>query len=61
MKARTIRDCERDVKGLHEFEIVGENTGGFVYWCRKCGAIAEETEPKSGGLNKFTVTDRVQE
>jgi hypothetical protein len=24
------------------WEVVGENTGGFVFWCPTCGAIIDE-------------------
>ena len=58
---KTVVDCERDVKGIHNFRFVGENTGGGVYWCQQCGAIADETNPKSTGLDRFAVIHRIQE
>lgn len=61
-KYKTVVDCERDVKGVHQFEFVGkDNVGGGVYWCRKCGAVADEVRPKCTGLERFYITHRIQE
>lgn len=26
----------------HLWSIIGENTGGYVYWCGRCGCVSEE-------------------
>jgi hypothetical protein len=26
----------------HDWVTIGENTGGFVLWCQKCGAVMNE-------------------
>lgn len=59
---RTILDCERDVKGLHKWEILAsaggspvEEEASYLYWCRECGAVGE------GVGEKIIVLHRVKE
>ena len=64
MRVRTIFDCERDVKGIHQWEVIGEDTGpGLVVWCHECGAIGKSQGPdwRTRGLSGVQVTDRVKE
>lgn len=60
MRKRTIQDCERDVKGIHQMKLVMLLKNGSIYWCHACGALATENRDKKG-LAQFTVYQRVQE
>lgn len=59
MKKRTILDCQRDVKGIHDMEWICPSDDGSMYWCHKCGAIGLDTG--RGGLERFKILKRVQE
>jgi hypothetical protein len=66
MRARTIRDCERDVKGIHQFELIGALGPKYAFWCSECGAIgygdhSSVKENREHGLSGFKVVSRVQE
>lgn len=62
-RSRVIKDCERDVKGVHRPEKVFGM--GMFYWCHECGALLKERYDKrgnpQGGLSRFEVLRRVQE
>lgn len=40
------------------WEFIGEDTGGDIYWCTKCGAIAEGyTDLRDMSLQTLSITN----
>lgn len=63
MRARTIKDCERDIKGIHQWVCIGVGSGGNadVYWCQVCGAVGQLRRDIPFEIHKVIVVRRVQE
>lgn len=58
-KQRVIVDCERDVKGIHQWKHIGVR----LLWCHECGALGsfKHENWRDRGFSGVTVIRRVQE